>query len=310
MSGRDLKNLIKQHRNSAGHIEPDPLDHKTLSKLLDKKPLVKYKSVDYDEQRSLISGTKEVGLNSLARVKKIEETNKQKKENFLMKCHTNIWTREWLALVLHQSPVLTNKYKFLHFRYRLISQYRSCEQELSNFSKLFESNSVEYIDLERVDEEDETSLMASNNQIDDLEHFAQLLDDDRVKFKVKTVCPIDDLVEDVRFYVKKRRRPGAQEQDERVSETIESVKRQQKRLLDQLEVEGFRLSQEVAEFADEMSEREITRGIPIEAFELECPNEELKISVLQEFIIIDFKYDEKLNQLNESYSKVTRLISV
>ena len=195
----------------------------------------------------------------------------------------------------------------------MISQYRSCEQELGNFSKLFEANSVDYIDLDRVDDlnednYDESSLNISiansnNQQIDDLEHFDQLLNDDRLKFKVKTVCPIYDLGEDVRFYLKNRRPGLPPEQDERVGQTIESVKQQQKRVLEQLEAENFRIYQEVNEFGDKLNEEEVTRGIPIEAFELDCPNEELKISVLQEFIIIDFKYDEKLNQLNDSYSK-------
>lgn len=209
----------------------------------------------------------------------------------------------------------------------MIVQHRSSEQELCNFSKLFEANSVDYIDLDRVDEleqengnehgcsDDETASLdlssiavanSNNQQIDDLEHFDQLLNDDRLKFKVKTVCPINDLSEDVRFYLKNRR-PGvgmSTEQDERVSQTIESVKQQQRRVLEQLEAENFRLYHEVNEFADKLNENEVTRGIPMEAFELECPNEELKISVLQEFIIIDFKYDEKLNQLNDSYSKL------
>lgn len=215
----------------------------------------------------------------------------------------------------------------------MISQYRVSEQELSNFSKLFEANSVDYIDLDRVDDDlneddnnnnnshnntndndsslDMSSVMmanSNNQQIDDLEHFDQLLNDDRLKFKVKTVCPIYDLSEDVCFYLKKRRTAALAEQDQQVNLTIESVKSQQKRVLEQLEAEFFRLYIEVNEFADKLNEEEVTRGIPIEAFELDCPNEELKISVLQEFIIIDFKYDEKLNQLNESYSKYRILI--
>lgn len=101
MSGRDLKNLIKQHRSSVGSTsssglnEQDALDHKSLSKLLDKKPLVKYKSVDYNEQRGMINERKEAGVNSLARVKQIEDKTKEKREKFFMKCHANIWTREW-----------------------------------------------------------------------------------------------------------------------------------------------------------------------------------------------------------------------
>lgn len=309
MSGRDLKNLIKKHRinstNSSLMESPTPselssvIDHKNLSKLLDKKPLVKYKTIDYEEQRDLINEKREAVDNSLARVKKIEDKSKQKRENFFMKCHNNVWIREWN---------------------RLIAQYRSCEQDLTNYSRLFEVNSVDYIDLDQMDDDEVEETLDNKNQIDDLEHFAQLLDDDRLKFKVKTVCPIDDLVEDVKFYLKKRRPTslgGADlrasviasnnEQDQRVAETVESVKEQQKRLLEQLESECFRLNNEVNEFSEQLDQEEVTRGIPIDAFELDCPNEELKISVLQEFIIIDFKYDEKLSQLNDSYSKFSMI---
>lgn len=76
-------------------MDSEHFDHKSLSKLLDKKPLVKYKSVDYNEQRDLISERKEAAVNSLARVKKIEDKSKEKREKFFMKCHVNVWTREW-----------------------------------------------------------------------------------------------------------------------------------------------------------------------------------------------------------------------
>jgi hypothetical protein len=35
------------------------IDHKSLSKLIDKKTLVKYKTIDYEEQKELINEQKE-----------------------------------------------------------------------------------------------------------------------------------------------------------------------------------------------------------------------------------------------------------
>ena len=45
-------------------------------------------------------------------------------------------------------------------------------------------------------------------------------------------------------------------------------------------------------------------GIPEEAFELECPDEQLKISVLEEFILLDKKYEAQLEYLNIKYQHV------
>ena len=45
----------------------------------------------------------------------------------------------------------------------------------------------------------------------------------------------------------------------------------------------------------------IQQGIPEEAFDLECPDEDLKASVLKEFIFIDEKYLERLNNLEEDH---------
>ena len=48
------------------------------------------------------------------------------------------------------------------------------------------------------------------------------------------------------------------------------------------------------------------QGIPEEAFDLECPDEDLKAAVLKEFIVIDEKYLERLNQLEEGHEWTLR----
>ena len=57
-------------------------------------------------------------------------------------------------------------------------------------------------------------------------------------------------------------------------------------------------------------EKNIQTGIPGEAFDLECPDLELKASVLQEFILLDQKYVERLDQLEEQHQKATELVYV
>ena len=57
------------------------------------------------------------------------------------------------------------------------------------------------------------------------------------------------------------------------------------------------------EIINPSSERLVETGIPNEAFELECPDEGLKASVLQEFIYIDEKYIEKMEDLDMRYAE-------
>ena len=48
----------------------------------------------------------------------------------------------------------------------------------------------------------------------------------------------------------------------------------------------------------------VETGIPEAAFELECPDNQLKASVLQEFILIDDKYSERMNEIEEKFESV------
>ena len=49
-------------------------------------------------------------------------------------------------------------------------------------------------------------------------------------------------------------------------------------------------------------------GIPTEAFDLECPDLTLKASVLQEFILLDEKYLERLEALEHDHAAALRLV--
>lgn len=47
-------------------------------------------------------------------------------------------------------------------------------------------------------------------------------------------------------------------------------------------------------------------GIPEEAYDLECSDFDLKVSVLQEFILMDEKFRERLKYLEEEHSKILK----
>ena len=87
--------------------------------------------------------------------------------------------------------------------------------------------------------------------------------------------------------------------------TINTVKEQQLKLCSKLESESETLQVELNEITNDINhgEMRVAEGVPLTALDLECPDQELRLSVLQEFIIIDFKYKEKLKQLNESHKK-------
>lgn len=97
-------------------------------------------------------------------------------------------------------------------------------------------------------------------------------------------------------------------------EVISSVKKQQRSVLNQLiheqdqledELEGFSLHQMI--IIPSLAEiKTIKTGIPVEALELDCPDETLKESVLEEFNLLDRKYEAHLEYLAIKYDDVIR----
>ena len=86
---------------------------------------------------------------------------------------------------------------------------------------------------------------------------------------------------------------------------------QQRVVMEKLQMEQEQLEQEL----DSMGLHEIMgpglvsdivteTGIPEEAYELECPDEQLRISVLEEFILLDKKYEAQLEFLDTKYQYV------
>ena len=47
----------------------------------------------------------------------------------------------------------------------------------------------------------------------------------------------------------------------------------------------------------------LVTGIPMEAFNMNCPDNNLKASVLQQFILLDDSYLDKMDHLNRSHAE-------
>lgn len=63
---------------------------------------------------------------------------------------------------------------------------------------------------------------------------------------------------------------------------------------------------EITHGGSETPHIDFAEGIPEEAFDLECSDDELKVTVLQEFIILDEKFRERLHFLEDEHSKILR----
>lgn len=57
---------------------------------------------------------------------------------------------------------------------------------------------------------------------------------------------------------------------------------------------------------DESQRVHVEPGIPEEAYDLECTDFDLKVTVLQEFIVVDEKFRERLKFLEEEHAKILR----
>jgi hypothetical protein len=63
----------------------------------------------------------------------------------------------------------------------------------------------------------------------------------------------------------------------------------------------------VQQYIDEDDENNlIEEGIPESIIELPCPDDELRATMLQEFLIIDHKYRETLVDLDANYLNIIR----
>ena len=96
-----------------------------------------------------------------------------------------------------------------------------------------------------------------------------------------------------------------------VLKVVESVKIQQRVVMEKLQMEQEQLEQELDSLSlhemtgmGGMSDAVIETGIPDEAFDLECPDDQLKDTILEEFLLLDKKFEAQLEYLNVKYQHV------
>jgi hypothetical protein len=274
MTGRDYKKLVKLHRDSLNKIEPYKNENfRQLTKLIENRSLIKkYNPVDYELYKEFINERKQAAGSSFSKVKQLESASRLKKDALFAQHHVGVWLKEWS---------------------RLESQFKMSESELDDLVTLFEQNSVDYVDLVEnendpndQDEELESFFGRTNNLIDDLDECKMLLTDDRIKFNINTIYPVNELKEDLQYFlrtstVETMKNDSNRDRIQQILRTIEHVKEQEKKLYEHLENEfeliGLQVEDDAKKVNDELMI--VSEGVPDAAYELDSPDPELKVQV-------------------------------
>ena len=108
----------------------------------------------------------------------------------------------------------------------------------------------------------------------------------------------------------------ADKEHSEVLQVVESVKMQQRGVMDKLQLEQSQLEEELDDMALQemvgsgtMSDIVTDTGILDDAYTLECPDEHLKMTVLEEFLLLDKKYEAQLEYLNIKYQHAKQLVN-
>jgi len=267
MSGRDYRNFVTDHRDTSAGL---------VKRITEGLSSSKYRAVDYEKLKQAAAEKKFQAHLSLAKVNKLEKVSKQHKEQNVLKQHKRAW-----------------------------------DGELSRLNAGRRRTTAD-VDLCLRNGQAEGGVNA--NFFSDVDDYEGHLEKEFDEFKKNTVDPVWNLRDDLLYWVHQNRADlnnpsdNLRREHSKVLQTVQSVKNQQMKVLSQLQIEQANLEEELK--AGELpvlviaAERPVETGIPEEAFDLECPDLPLKASVLQEFIFIDEKYLEKLEELEEKYADI------
>ncbi|CAF0919741.1 unnamed protein product [Adineta ricciae] len=125
------------------------------------------------------------------------------------------------------------------------------------------------------------------------------LDENTIEFRKTTILPIVQLKEELQT------NQVNQDNISHVLDALRVVGKEQQELIAILGQEQKQLEEELKEFQQMIDEDEeinmIEEGIPDSVIELPCPDDELRVTILQEFLIIDHRYRENLVDLDANY---------
>ncbi|KAL4222229.1 hypothetical protein ACF0H5_018266 [Mactra antiquata] len=252
--------------------EIDRLAHRAIEGVRSNK----IKPVDYEKLRNLAAEKKFSAHKTLLKVKKFEHLSKQNKENHLLKQHKMVWQKEFI--------------------------------KLNSLRKRTQADIDHHVRANAND----TGICAQIYE--EFEDYQSRLETDFQNFRKATSDPVWELREDLQFWMQENMAdlrlgaPDTVEKHGEIRQLVNTLKSQQKEVMEKLKHEQICLEQQLrlgeqGEFGNvNMYKRpHIQQGIPEEAFDLECPDEDLKANVLKEFIVIDERYLDRLNNLEEDH---------
>lgn len=260
------------HRTAIGAA-----DSSLVNRFVEGQSSNRYRPADYDKLQAIAQLRKAAGNKTFQKIEKITKASKAKKVQGLLQQHKACWTKE---------------------RIRLHSLQRKLQSDIDALrpgSPLDSSSVKEFFQ--------------------DLKIYEEIVSEDFQEFNKNTVQPLWDLREDLQFWIGENRDKilmgVAEKEHAEVLKIVESVKMQQHLVLEKLQIEQDQLEQEL----DSMGVHEMMKdvmmcgtikqtGIPDEAHELECPDQQLKASVLEEFILLDKKFETQLEYLDLKYQHV------
>eukprot|EP00106_Octopus_bimaculoides_P004671 XP_014772113.1 PREDICTED: coiled-coil domain-containing protein 148-like [Octopus bimaculoides] len=244
----------------------------------------KYGAVNYDELLSDVLEKKLAANGSLIHMQRLKHKNLQTKEVNTNRQHQLAWNKELLKLKDQRHSVETDLA-------RLITE------------NLQDSSPTQFVYKE-------------------IENIKSEYNKGMVTFKDQTVTPVWNLYEDLKVWLRenvtgpinKTKTRSVQKNAREIRDVISSVKEQQQAILYKLDMEQRSLEDEINDICREVFVslansdciQKPVQGIPCEAINLECPDEDLKSRVLKEFLVIDEKYNDKFQSLKDSNKDILR----
>ncbi|XP_029645710.2 coiled-coil domain-containing protein 148-like [Octopus sinensis] len=244
----------------------------------------KYGAVNYDELLSDVLEKKLAANGSLIHMQRLKHKNLQTKEVNTNRQHQLAWNKELLKLKDQRHSVETDVA-------RLITE------------NLQDSSPTQFVYKE-------------------IENIKSEYNKGMVTFKDQTVTPVWNLYEDLKVWlcenvtgpINKTKTRSVQKNAREIGDVISSVKEQQQAILYKLAMEQRSLEDEINDICREVIVsltnsdciQKPVQGIPWEAIDLECPDEDLKSRVLKEFLVIDEKYNDKFQSLKDSNRDILR----
>ncbi|NWV29133.1 CC148 protein, partial [Origma solitaria] len=236
----------------------------------------KYKPVDYKHLYELAAEAKMVSAKIQFKIKKAEQVSKISKEQMLLKQHRQVWWQE------HK---------------RLTESRQKAEGEMKTF----------------LDEESHKSNFF------DLRDLEQKLSKERDTYQTNTFVPVWQLKEDLKLklaemqcYLSKEscRKPKINSVE--VLQQIKLVKKQQKAILEGLNLESLALERELEEYKEtalvhSFEERNgLFLGVPPELLSLQCPYPNLKTLVIDEYQELVSAFWAKLQEVDQQLEALSR----